>query len=160
MATLDFDPTAYGGVAPLSLIGPGQMFWWNSKGVAEPALRLVTPEPDHRWRVVHFPTGKMPKYVEHDPGDAGYYLLAGVAKWRVDGVPSGPVATSGEKAGTICVGASTNEAILCATSSQGVVKIDLGSHDLTTQNLRRAPFKRWSVGVLDVDGEFFGFYKR
>jgi len=160
MATMTFDPRAYGGVAPLSLIGPGQMFWWNNKGLAEPALRLVTPENDSHWRVVHFPLGKVPKYVEHDPGDAGDYLLAGSVQWRVDGIPSGPVVGSGEKAGTICVGASANEAILCATGSQGVVKIDLGTWEVSTQNLRRAPFKRWAVGVYDVNVEFFALYKR
>jgi hypothetical protein len=160
MATMTFNPRAYGGVAPLSIIGPGEMFWWDNKGVAEPALRLNTPEPDHHWRVVHFPKGKLPRYVEHDPGDPGYYLLAGGAQWRVDGIPSGPVVNGGGAAGTICVGDSANEAILCASSAQGVVRIDLKTYDVTTQALRRAPFKHWAVGVMDVNGDFFSFYQR
>jgi hypothetical protein len=160
MATMTFDPRTYGGVAPLSFIGPGQMFWWDSNGVSEPALRLNTPEPDNHWRVVHFPKGKLPKYVEHDPADQRFFLLAGGAQWRVDGIPSGPVATSGEAAGTICVGASAGEAILCASSSQGVVRIDLKTYEVTLQALRRTPFKHWAVGVMDVDGSFFSFYKR
>jgi len=160
MATMTFDPLGYGGVAPLSIIGPGEMFWWDKNGVIEPALRLNTPEPDHHWRVVHFPKGKLPKYVEHDPADQRFFLLAGGARWRVDGIPSGPVATSGEAAGTIRVGASSGEAILCASSSQGVVRIDLKTYEVTLQALRRAPFKHWAVGVMDVNGDFFSFYKR
>jgi hypothetical protein len=160
MESYKFDALGYGGVAPLNLIGPGQMFWWDSNGVMEPALRLVTEEPDSHWRVVHFPKGKPPKYVAHDPGDSGYYLLAGGARWRVDGVPSGPVVDTNEKAGTICIGASANQAILCATSSQGVVKIDLATYMVTTQAARRASFKKWAVGVMDVDNQFFAFYQR
>ena len=160
MALMTFDPKGYGGVAPLSIIGPGEMFWWDNKGVAEPALRLVTTEPDHHWRVVHFPKGKLPKYVEHDPGDPNYYLLAGGARWRVDGIPSGPVVNGGGVAGTICVGASFGEAILCATSSQGVVRIDLKTYEVTTAAHRRAPFKHWAIGVMDVNDDFFAFYKR
>jgi hypothetical protein len=162
MAAMNFNPKGYGGCAPLSVIAQGELFWWVENGAIEPALRLLTPEPDHHWRAVHFPKGQLPKYVEHNPADQSFYLMAGSAQWRVDGIPSGAVATSGEQAGTICVGASANQSILCAVGSQGtVVKIDLASYEVTTaQTLGRAPFKHWAVGVKDVNGDFFAFYSR
>jgi hypothetical protein len=160
MASLVFDPRKYGGGAPLANIIPGELFWWNNAGVVEIALRLVTAENDSHWRVVHFPKGKLPKYVVHQPNDQNYYLFASGAAWRVDGVPSGPMVNGVGAAGTICVSKSANNAVLCATSKQGVVQIDLKTYDVVATTTDRAPFKHWAVGTMDVNNEFFPFYER